>query len=121
MNEKLKDGVLQVIETMKQDYINWSTQNGKKPLSDYHKEVVANWNIEIHEGQKYIKLVKKDHKSSFGGGSVNGFIVKKPTKGFVEGDMLKAASYNMPATNFKRGNVFDDANNGTIARWTGIG
>ena len=72
---------------------------------------------EIKEGQKYIKLIKTNEN---GGGGVQGFIVKSPTKGFVEGDMLKAASYNMPATNFKRGNVFEDANNGTIARWTGI-
>ena len=34
--------------------------------------------------------------------------------------MLKAAGYNAPATNFARGNVFEDAHNGTIARWTGI-
>ena len=120
MNDALKQAVDTVIATMKQDYINWSTGNGKKPLSGYHQEVVDNWKIEIHEGQKYIKLVKKDHKSSFGGGSVNGFIVKKATKGFVEGDMLKAASYNQPATNFARGNVFEDANNATVARWTGI-
>lgn len=120
MNDALKQAVEQVVETMKQDYINWSTQNGKKPLNGYHQEVVDNWNIEIQEGNKYIKLVKKDHKSSFGGGSVNGFIVKTPTKGFVEGDMLKAAGYNAPATNFKRGNVFEDANNASIARWTGI-
>jgi hypothetical protein len=120
MNVLLKQAVEQVVETMKQDYIRWSTHDGKKPLSGYNQEVVDNWNIEIKEGQKYIKLIKKDHKSSFGGGSVNGFIVKTPTKGFVEGDMLKAASYNMPATNFKRGNVYEDANNGSIASWTGI-
>tara|TARA_B100000989_G_C19522894_1_gene465180 strand:+ start:1889 stop:2245 length:357 start_codon:yes stop_codon:yes gene_type:complete len=117
MNDKLKQGVLQVIETMKQDYIRWSTSNGNKPLSDFHKKQVDSWKVEIKEGQKYIKLIKKDEN---GGGGVQGFIVKSPTKGFVEGDMLKAASYNMPATNFKRGNVFEDANNGTIARWTGI-
>jgi hypothetical protein len=120
MNVLLKQAVEQVVETMKQDYIRWSTHDGKKPLSGYNQEVVDNWNIEIKEGQKYIKLIKKDHKSSFGGGSVNGFIVKTPTKGFVEGDMLKAASYNMPATNFKRGNVFTDAKNMSVIRWTGI-
>ena len=58
-------------------------------------------------------MLRKTQKP-FGGGSVNGFIVKKATKGFVEGDMLKAAGYNAPATNFARGNVFEDAHNGTI-------
>jgi len=120
MTPELLEAVEQVVETMKQSYIDWATHDGNKVLSEYNKEVVDNWNIEIKEGPNYIKLVKKDHKSSFDGGSVNGFIVKKATKGFVEGDMLKAASYKAPATNFKRGNVFTDAKNTNIARWTGI-
>mgnify|MGYP006092827265 FL=1 len=120
MNILLKQAVEQVVETMKNDYIRWSTQDGKKTMSEYSKEVVDNWNIEIKDGQKYIKLIKKDHKSSMQGGSVQGFIVKVPTKGFVEGDMLKAAGYNAPAMNFKRGNVYEDANNMNIISWTGI-
>jgi hypothetical protein len=120
MNILLKQAVEQVVETMKNDYIRWSTQDGKKAMSEYSKEVVDNWNIEIKDGQKYIKLIKTDHKSSMQGGSVQGFIVKVPTKGFVEGDMLKAAGYNAPAMNFKRGNVYEDANNMNIISWTGI-
>ena len=34
--------------------------------------------------------------------------------------MLKAAGFNQPAMNFKRGNVYEDANNTRIANWTGI-
>lgn len=120
MNKELLQAVETVIETMKQDYIDWSTQNGKKPLSSYHKDVIDNWKIEIKEGRNYINLIKYDHKSPISGGSTNGFIVKKATKGFVEGDMLKAAGYNAPATNFKRGNVFTDAKNKQVASWTGI-
>ena len=33
MNDALKQAVDTVIATMKQDYINWSTSNGKSPLS----------------------------------------------------------------------------------------
>lgn len=123
MTPELLEAVEQVAETMKQDYIDWATHSGKKPLSDYHKQAVDNFNIEIKEGPNYIKLIKTDWTLKSGGqnsGSVNGFIVKKATKGFVEGDMLKAASYKAPATNFKRGNVFTDAKNTNIARWTGI-
>ena len=56
MNILLKQAVEQVTETMKQDYINWCTSNGKKDLSGYHKEVIDNWKIEIKEGQKYIRV-----------------------------------------------------------------
>ena len=120
MNAELLEACETVVETMKQSYIDWATHSGAKPMSEYMQGVVDNWEVEIKEGQKYIKLIKKDHKSSFGGGSVNGFIVKTPTKGFVEGDMLKAAGFNQPAMNFKRGNVYEDANNTRIANWTGI-
>ena len=120
MNAELLEAVEQVVDTMKQSYIDWATHDGAKPMSGYMQDVVDNWEVEIKEGVNYIKLVKKDHKSSLGGGSVSGFIVKKATKGFVEGDMLKAASYSSPATNFKRGNVFTDAKNTSIIRWTGI-
>ena len=58
------------------------------------QEVVDNWEIEIAKVKSILNLLKKISKSTFGGGSVNGFIVKKATKGFVEGDMLKVLSYN---------------------------
>ena len=48
MNILLKQAVEQVVETMKNDYIRWSTQDGKKAMSEYSKEVVDNWNIEIN-------------------------------------------------------------------------
>ena len=42
--------------------------------------------------------------------TVKGFICKKNNdkKGFKVGDMLKAATYSAPATNFSRGNIFDE-------------
>jgi len=124
MKPELLEAVEQVVKTMKQDYIRWATQGGKKPVSDFHQQALDNFNIEIKEGPTYIKLIKTEwtigRGGHHGGGGVSGFIVKTATKGFVEGDMLKAATYNAPATNFKRGNVFTDANNASIARWTGI-
>ena len=55
-------------------------------------------------GRNYVKIITSRH----GGQShVHTFIVLKPTKGFEIGDVLKAASWNAPATNFKRGNVFE--------------
>ncbi len=66
-------------------------------------------------GRNYIKII-----SSRNGGNktVHSFIVLKPTKGYEIGDILKAAGWNAPATNFKRGNVFELASLPAI-RWTG--
>tara|TARA_Y100000389_G_C17149429_1_gene358868 strand:- start:23 stop:367 length:345 start_codon:yes stop_codon:yes gene_type:complete len=58
-------------------------------------------------GRNYIKISA--------GHSTHSFIVAKPTKGFKEGDILMAKSWKAPATNFARGNIFEDY---TI-RWTG--
>ncbi len=58
-------------------------------------------------GRNYIKVSS--------GHSTHSFIVAKPTKVFKEGDILMAKSWAAPATNFARGNIFEDY---TI-RWTG--
>ena len=49
--------------------------------------------------------------------SVHSFIVIKDTDKFKRGDILKAASWKKPATNFVRGNILE----GTFDRvtWTG--
>lgn len=63
-------------------------------------------------GRNYIKVVTDCS-------SVHSFIVIRPTKkGFKIGDILKAASWNAPATNFKRGNVFELSSLPGI-NWTG--
>ena len=69
--------------------------------------------LEIKEGKKFIKVIKKNN-------GVHSFIVKEDfvsTKGvkFNKGDILKAASWNMPAQNAARGNIFGNY----IVRWTG--
>ena len=83
-------------------------------------------NYVLEEGRNYIKLVRLcDNGSS----SVCGFIVKKSPKkatdnktdkSFRVGDMLMAASYDKPATNYARGNLFDGYDAKKIT-WTGIG
>jgi hypothetical protein len=64
------------------------------------------------EGNKYIKVILGPQRS------VHSFIVKHDGPKFKRGDILKAASWNAPALNFKRGNVLTgDFNN---VRWTGV-
>lgn len=67
------------------------------------------------KGRNYIKIICK---RSGGQTTVHSFIVLKATKGFEIGDILKAAGWNAPATNFKRGNVFELESLPAI-RWTG--
>ena len=67
--------------------------------------------LRYEEGSKYIKVIQ--------GSSVHSFILKKEDakRGWKVGDILKAAGYNAPATNFTRGNVLE-GDFGRV-RWTG--
>ena len=66
----------------------------------------------MDEGRNYIKLIRDED----GRQSVVGFVVKKSPKAidnktnesFKVGDMLMAKSWSAPATNFARGNVFEE-------------
>ena len=78
----------------------------------------------IESGRTYDKIICKDTThadSDFIQRSVSGFICKKdnPKKNFKIGDMLMAASFNAPATNKVRGNIFEDTACARV-RWTGI-
>ena len=108
----MEQQINKLLENIKEDYINWSTHNGKKEIRSYTQGVLDNFddNVQVKHGKKYIKIV--------GGISsgVWGFIVATDDHPkFKKGDILKAAGYNNPATNAARGNVFEDY---TI-RWTG--
>lgn len=65
--------------------------------------------------RKYLPIISVDS-----GTSAHSFIVVKddPTTGFKRGDILKAASWKAPATNFIRGTIFDPT---TYARITWAG
>lgn len=73
--------------------------------------------LSYKKGRNYVKVISSRDGSHR---NVHSFIVLKPTKGFEIGDILKAASWNAPATNFKRGNVFCPALFAAVT-WTGAG
>jgi hypothetical protein len=106
----LEQAIKTLQQAIKQDYIDWSTSYGKKPLTGYSKEQVDNFddNMSVKEGKKYIKIIRDR--------SVWGFIVKEDFKHFRKGDILKAAGYNAPALNQARGNILDG---GYTIQWTG--
>jgi hypothetical protein len=91
------------------DYLNW---NAKSP--DF--AVSQQYRLEFETGQNYCRIVKTDVSGSR---SCFGFIVIKPTKGFKYGDLLKSAGWKAPATNFSRGNIFNEADIKRVV-WTGI-
>jgi len=74
--------------------------------------------LTFKKGRNYIKIISERNG---GNRSVHSFIVIKATKGFEVGDILKAAGWNAPATNFKRGNVFCPDNKFLGVTWTGAG
>ena len=99
-----------------QDYASWSNPkpNETSPIRENMLREFAD-GLTFTKGRNYIKII---NKQTNGQSHVHSFIVLKPTKGYEIGDILKAAGWSAPATNFKRGNVCELA---TIAavRWTG--
>lgn len=100
-----------LLETIKNDYLEWTSRRGTKELSEHNVKMINDFNngLEIKEGKKYIKVISNR--------SVWGFIVKGDNdKIFRKGDILKAAGYNAPARNAARGNIVDG---GYKICWTG--
>ena len=108
----MKKAIQNLIERMKEDYLQWTLQCAKGELSDTNKRMIEEYNekIEVVEGRKYIKIIQNN--------SAWGFIVAvdNDTK-FKKGDILMPAGWNAPTRNAARGNIFDLDN--TPVRWTG--
>lgn len=89
------------------DYDTWCNRAKINLTRDY--------NIEFDFGTKYIKVVKKGNSTS-----VHSFVYIGENGKFKFGDILKAATWKAPATNFVRGNIFEEDSYKNRARWTGI-
>jgi len=94
----LNDGINNMMEAAKADYVRMSTMGGKE-LTGYSLEQTQKWDSKtrVTQGKKYIKVVQDT--------GVFCFIVKEDFKHFKKGDILKAAGWNAPALNSARGNV----------------
>ena len=107
--DNLKDGITNMMNGAKDDYIRMSTSGGKE-LTGYSLEQVEQWDnkTKVTEGKKYIKIVQDT--------GVFAFVMKEDSGRFKKGDILKAAGYNKPALNSPRGNVLTGDYQ---IRWTG--
>lgn len=70
--------------------------------------------LSVQYGSKYLKVMTSD---AGGGQHVHSFIVLKDGGKFKRGDILMAASWATPATNFSRGNVLQGKTDRVY--WTG--
>ena len=105
------DEIAGLVDNIQQDYLNWTSRNGTKELTDINKRMIDEFNstITVKEGNKYIKIIC--------GSSVWGFVVNtEKDKLFKKGDILKAAGWAAPARNKARGNILDG---GYSIQWTG--
>ena len=98
-----------LVNAIKTDYRSWMLRGDE--YTDVQQRMVDDFEsgLGYTEGKKYIKITKENNSS------VWGFVVKEDGPKFRKGDILKAASWNAPATNAPRGNVFD----GYQIQWTG--
>jgi hypothetical protein len=96
ITKEMTDAINKIIESMKVDYKRFMNEDSE--IAEEMRKTFAN-KISYKVGSKYIKITS--------GGGVHSFIVNCETdKKFNYGDFLKAASWNTPARNFARGNVF---------------
>ena len=119
--DRNEETLIEAIETtyfqhLVNDYASWSkpkpgadTTIKDRMLQEFEE------GLSLKKGRNYIKIISSRNG---GNSTVHSFIVIKPTKGYEIGDILKAAGWNAPATNFKRGNVFELASIAAV-RWTG--
>ena len=107
--DNLKDGIINMMNGAKDDYIRMSTMGGKE-LTGYSKEQVDDWDnkIKVSMGKKYIKIIKDT--------GVFAFVMKEDSGHLKKGDILKAAGYNKPTLNSARGNVLTG---NYYIQWTG--
>ena len=127
MSNLLIEKTNELLSAMEADMVQWYNRSefsyGPEYAADRMENLVWTW----YEGRNFIKLVKIEESDHGHRECVLGFVVKKSPKAidnktnqpFKIGDMLMAAGYNKPATNFARGNVLDGYKESAV-RWTGI-
>jgi len=109
MNYELEKNIHELMNTIKADYYNAITRDEADVPAHLLKMVDEfNAGMSYSVGRKYIKIIDR--------GGVWGFIQIEDDAKFRAGDILKAASWAMPARNKPCGNVIDG---GYKIQWMG--
>jgi hypothetical protein len=117
----MKDRLDKYLKNIVADYGKWTfvkKQPGEDEVKDkMFKEFADGLTIEDSPKRKWIRIVTDRNGINR---SVHSFIVKNDCvangKSWRKGDILKAASWNAPALNKPRGNIFDSKYS---VAWTG--
>ena len=105
---------------IKADYKTFQSRGNGTAIQDEIRDSMYNEfanGLRYEVGNSYIKVIKTMGSQTM----VHSFIVNKQSaaKGkFAIGDILMAAGWSAPATNFARGSVYDESLD--RVRWTGV-
>ena len=101
--DTVSDGIGNMIETMKDDFIAWDGDADGWQAREYCD------GFKVMTGKKYARVINRDCVAAF-------VVLVDNDKKFRKGDILKPAGYATPARNSARGNVLDG---GYKIKWTG--
>lgn len=110
IDSKMQIALANMFDVMRADYDAFMPASKGQIQQQMNAEYAAS--LRYVEGNKYIKVLEQQ--------SVHSFILKNDDakRGWKAGDILKAAGYNAPATNFTRGNILEG--DFSRVRWTGV-
>ena len=103
----MKEALSKYLDAIRADYHKWSPID-RNNMDAIQLEVAMKMTKEfdegltVEEGKVYLKVITRSGSSR----SVHSFIVKQDGPKFKRGDILKSASWNAPAKNQARGNIF---------------
>jgi hypothetical protein len=100
----MQNEIQNLVDSIVADYYNWQSKSSIR--TEVHARMLDEFinGIEVVEGRKYIKILKKLGSQTM----VWGFVVNVDNdKKFRKGDILMAAGYGAPARNAARGNILD--------------
>jgi hypothetical protein len=109
------EALIAYLERITEDYrTSWQGRENETVVAEMVEDFSIGLTFEI--GLRYVKIVsgRKDSRH------VHSFVVLSDGDRFKRGDILKADSWNAPALNFRRGNVFEDKQGANRISWAGF-
>ena len=83
MNDEMNNAMDELFNAINEDYVRWATVAFAK--SELTSDPSPDWTLEAKPGRSYIKIIKNEGPNR---GSVWGFVVKKDSAKFKEGDIV---------------------------------